>query len=42
MEIKKILKEGTMREKEIANKFSVGISLINDIKLGHKWKHIKD
>jgi hypothetical protein len=42
IKIKQILKEGTITEKEIANMFSVGISLINDIKLGYKWKHIKE
>ena len=40
IEIKTILKDKSMSIKCIAEKFSVSISIIYDIRAGNKWKHI--
>jgi len=40
IEIKKLLKEKSMRQKEIAWKFDICESIISDIKTGKKWKNL--
>lgn len=42
IEIKLLLKNKSLSERKIAEKYSVGKSLINDIKLGYKWKHVQN
>ena len=40
-EIKILALQGNLTQKEIATKFGVSKSTVQDIKLGRRWKHIK-
>ena len=40
IEIKRLLAEGNLTHKEIANQFSVARSTITEIKSGRRWKHL--
>ena len=40
LEIRKLLKESDMTQREIADMFNVGRPLVSQIKLGKRWSHI--
>lgn len=40
IEIKKLLKEGILTQKEISKKLGIALKIINDINTGRTWKHV--